>query len=55
MTSVQNKMDNESDDDLLIPEATIESKRQDSDEKMKNLTEDLTAIIISMMDQIKIS
>ena len=31
----------------------IEDNRQGSDDKMKNLTEDLTAIIASMMDQIK--
>ena len=35
-------------------QATIESYKQDSDEKMNNLTEDLTAMITSMMDQIKI-
>ena len=39
-----------SDYQLLIMQATIESNMQDSDEKIKNLTEDLTAIITSMMD-----
>ena len=34
---------------------TIEVSRQDYDEKMKKLTEYLTAIIASMMGQIKIS
>ena len=33
-------------------QATIESNRKDYDEKMKKLSEDLTAIITSMMDQI---
>ena len=32
----------------------IEANRQDSDEKMKKITEYLTAIIASMMDQINI-
>ena len=35
-------------------QATIESNRQDSDEKMKKLTEYLTQMITSMMYQIKI-
>ena len=35
--------------------STIESNRQDSDEKMNNITEDLTKMITSMMDWIKIS
>ena len=35
--------------------ATIEPNRKYSDEKTKNITEDLTAIITSMMDKIKIS
>ena len=47
-------MDNKSDDKLLIMQDTIESNNQDYDEKMNNFTEDLTAMIISMMDQIKI-
>ena len=48
-------MDNKSDGQLLIMQATIDANRQDSDEKMKNLTEYLTEIIVSMMDQIKFS
>ena len=48
-------MDNKSDDQLLNMKATIEANRKDSDEKMKNTTEDCTAIITSMMEQIKIS
>ena len=32
-------MDNKSDEQLLIRQATIESNRKYSDEKMKNLTE----------------
>ena len=35
-------------------QATIESRRQYSDDKMKNITEDLKSMIASMMDQIKI-
>ena len=47
-------MDNKLDGQLLITQATIDANRQDSDEKSKNLTEDLTAMIASIMDQIKI-
>ena len=36
-------------------QATIEANRQYYDEKMMNLIEELTEIITSMMDQIKIS
>ena len=54
MSSGQNKLDNKSDDHLLIVQGTIESSRQDSDKKAKNLTEDLIEMIASMMDQIKI-
>ena len=38
-------MDKNSDEQLLIMQATIEANRQDYDEKMKKLTEKLTAII----------
>ena len=48
-------MDNKSDDHLLIMQATVEANRQYYDEKMNNLTEDFTAMITYMMDQIKIS
>ena len=44
-----------SDYQLLIMQDTIEEKRQDYDEKTKNTTEDLTSMITSMVDQIKIS
>ena len=47
-------MDNISYDQLLIMQAEIESNRKDSYEKNKNLTEDLTEIIVSTTDQIKI-
>ena len=47
-------MDNKSDDPLLIIQFTIESIRQDYDDKIKNLKEDLAAMIASMTDQIKI-
>ena len=45
-------MYNKSDDQLLVMQYTIESNRQDYDEKTKNLTEYLTVIIASMMDHI---
>ena len=41
----KNKMDKNPDKQLIIMQATIESNRQDSDEKRKNLTEDLTEMI----------
>ena len=47
-------MDNKSYDQLLTMKATIESNSQYYDEKMKKLTEDLTPMIASMMDQMKI-
>ena len=47
-------MDNKSYNQLLIMIDTIEANRKDYDDKMKNLTEYLTEIIASMMDQIKI-
>ena len=55
MLSGRNKMDKKSDDQLLIIQARIEANRQNSYDKMKNIKEDLTAMIASMMDQIKIS
>ena len=55
MPNGRNKMDNNSDYQLLIMQATIESNNQYSDDKIKKLTADLTGIIASMMDQIKIS
>ena len=55
MTSVKNKMNNKSDCQLLVIQATIESNRQYYDEKMIKFTGDLIAMITSMMDQIKIS
>ena len=36
-------------------QATIDSTRQDYDEKMNKIAEEPTEIIVSMMDQIKIS
>ena len=48
-------MDNNPDDQLLIMQATIEASRQYYHEKMNNLTEDLTEMITSMIDQIKFS
>ena len=53
MSSVQNKMDKNSYDQLLIMQVTIDANRQDSDEKMNNITEDLTSMITSIMDHIK--
>ena len=55
MPNGRNKMDNNSDYQLLIMQAIIESNNQYSDDKIKKLTADLTGIIGSMMDQIKIS
>ena len=46
-------MDNKSDDQLLIMKPVIKYKRQYYDDKIKKLTEYLTAMITSMMDQIK--
>ena len=46
-------MDNKSDNQLHIIQGTIEANRQDYDEKTNKLTEYLTTIITSMMDQIK--
>ena len=48
-------MYNKSDDQLLFIQDMIESNSQDYDEKMKKLTEDLTPMIASMMEQNKIS
>ena len=50
----RNKIYNKSDYQLLIMQARIEFNRQYSDEKIKNLTEDLTAMIASIMYQINI-
>ena len=55
MPNGRNKLDNKSYDQLLIMKATIEANRKYSDDKMKNLIEDLTAMTTSMMNQIKIS
>ena len=46
-------MDNKSYDQLLVMQATFEANKQDFDEIMKKLTQDLTGMIASMMDQIK--
>ena len=40
-------MDNKSDDQLLIMQATIESNKKKSGEKMKNITEYLKSMITS--------
>ena len=48
-------MDNKSDNQLLIIKATIDANGQDSDEKMKKPTKDLTAMIASIMYDIKFS
>ena len=58
MTKGGNNTDKKYNEQLLIMQATIEANRKDYDEKTKNLTEDLkamiTSTIISMMDQINI-
>ena len=46
-------MDNKSDEKLFIVQATIEANKQDYKEKMKNLTQDPTGMIATIMDQIK--
>ena len=46
-------MDNKSDDQLLTIQANIYNNSQDSDEKTKKLTAYTTAMIASMMDEIK--
>ena len=48
-------MYNKSDYQLLVMQASIEANRQDYDEKMKKLIEDLIAMIESMMDKFNIS
>ena len=55
MPSGWNNMDNKYDEQLLTMKDMIESNRQDPYEKTKKLTEDLKAIITSLMDWIKIS
>ena len=54
MPSGQNKMDNKSDDQLFIIQATIKSKSQDFDDKVGNIKEEIIAMITSMMNQLKI-
>ena len=52
-------MDNNYGEQLLIMQATIEAYRQDSNDKMKKLTEELKAMITSTItptvDQVNIS
>ena len=55
MKSGQNRINNKSDNQLIITQTTIEADKQDSDERTKKLTSDLTEMITSIMDQIKIS
>ena len=45
MPNGRNKMDNNSDYQLLIMQAIIESNNQYSDDKIKKLTADLTGMI----------
>ena len=47
------KMDHKSDDNLLIMQDNIETKKQYYDEKINKLAADLTGMIAPMMDQIK--
>ena len=56
---VSNNMDNKYDQQFIITQAKIESKnqdiksnKQDSDEKIVNLTEDFKSIIVAITDQI---
>ena len=48
-------MDNNSDDQLLIMQAMIDTNSQDYYEKRFNIEADITEMIVSMIDQIKIS
>ena len=48
-------MDNNPDNQLRTMQATIEANRKYYNEKMKKLSQDLTGMIVSMKDQIKIS
>ena len=48
-------MDNKSGEQILIVKSIIESNRKFYNDKMKKLIEELTWMIPSMMDQIKIS
>ena len=50
----KNKMDNKSDDQLLIMQTRIDASSQYSYDKTKKLIEDPTEMIESIMDQIKI-
>ena len=45
-------MDNKSYDLLLIVQATLDVDRKDYDDEIKNLTEDLIAMMLSMMNYI---
>ena len=50
-------MDNKSDEQLIIMQATIDTNRQDYDEKMKkqdNKIYSITALIGKIMDKIRI-
>ena len=60
MKKVSNSMDNQSYEQFIIMQATIESNKQeikinkqDSDEKMTKFIEDFKAILGSITDQIK--
>ena len=59
ITKGDNNMDNKSDEQLIITQDTIEVNRQESDEKIMRLIEDLKVFvkstITSMMDQTNIS
>ena len=55
MPSGQNNIDNKSYEELLIMQSIIDHNMQDSDEKYKNLTEDLIEIIAFMIYRIKLS
>ena len=48
-------MDNKSDDQFLVVQYMIDANSQDYDEETKKLTEYLTGMIASLMDQIKTS
>ena len=46
-------MDNKSDEQFLVIQATVESNEQENDEKLTHITETLKVLTAFMMDQTK--
>ena len=60
MKKVRNKMDNKSDEQFIIIQSVIESNKhymksnkEDSDDKMMNIVEDLKVMLTEITEQIK--